>query len=122
MPKKAPTPCRHHGCSQLLDVPGYCEEHQRESIGWTPDAQRGTRQQRGYGAMWQKKRKRILQRDNGMCQPCRRAGRVKAASHVDHILNKANGGTDDDSNLEAICLACHKLKTGRESHGRNGAL
>ena len=96
MPKKAPTPCRHHGCSQLLEIQGYCDEHKRESIGWMPDAQRGTRQQRGYGAMWQKKRKRILQRDNGMCQPCRRAGRVKAASHVDHIVNKASGGTLTD--------------------------
>jgi 5-methylcytosine-specific restriction enzyme A len=118
VPKKAPTPCRHHGCAKLVEVPGYCDEHASESIGWQSDRQRGTRQQRGYGAMWQKLRKRILTRDNGLCQPCRRRGRIKAASHVDHIVNKARGGTDRESNLESICRDCHALKTGRESHGK----
>ena len=122
MPKKAPTPCRHHGCAQLLDVPGYCDEHARESVGWQSDRQRGTRHQRGYGSRWEKLRKRILARDHGLCQTCRRLGRVKAASMVDHIVNKAAGGSDDESNLEAICRDCHKLKTGRESHGISGAL
>ncbi|KWN77398.1 HNH endonuclease [Burkholderia stagnalis] len=117
MPKKAPTPCRHLGCGRLLDEPGYCEEHARESIGWQSDRERGNRHQRGYGTRWDKLRKTILKRDNGMCQPCKRAGRLRAASMVDHKVNKASGGTDDESNLEAICRACHQLKTGRESHG-----
>jgi 5-methylcytosine-specific restriction enzyme A len=121
MPKKAPTPCRHHCCPKLVDLPGYCDEHAHESIGWQSDRDRGTRQQRGYGAKWQKLRKRILSRDNGLCQQCRRRGRITAATHVDHIVNKARGGTDDESNLESICRTCHALKTGRESHGGSGA-
>ncbi|WP_414446845.1 HNH endonuclease [Burkholderia sp. 22PA0099] len=116
MPKKPPTPCRHHGCNQLLDEPGYCDAHQRESVGWLDDRQRGNRHQRGYGTRWDKLRKTILARDFGMCQPCKRAGRLRPASMVDHIVNKAQGGTDNPSNLEAICRPCHKLKTGGESH------
>ena len=33
------------------------------------------------------------------------------AREVDHIVNKASGGTDEDANLEAICKPCHKKKT-----------
>lgn len=34
---------------------------------------------------------------------------------VDHIVPKAEGGTDEDENLQAICKRCHKLKTEAES-------
>jgi 5-methylcytosine-specific restriction protein A len=40
-----------------------------------------------------------------------RKGYVFPASEVDHIIDKADGGTDDDSNLEAICNPCHTAKT-----------
>ncbi|MFW4112699.1 HNH endonuclease, partial [Klebsiella pneumoniae] len=43
-----------------------------------------------------------------------RNGRAVAAKTVDHIKAKAHGGTDDDSNLESICYACHKSKTAVE--------
>ncbi|MDM7498745.1 HNH endonuclease, partial [Escherichia coli] len=36
------------------------------------------------------------------------------ARTVDHIIPKAHGGTDDDSNLESLCLECHRAKTARE--------
>jgi 5-methylcytosine-specific restriction protein A len=34
---------------------------------------------------------------------------------VDHIINIAQGGNDDDANLQALCVPCHKLKTAEES-------
>ena len=37
---------------------------------------------------------------------------------VDHITPKAQGGTDDESNLEAICREHHTRKTGREANKR----
>jgi 5-methylcytosine-specific restriction protein A len=40
---------------------------------------------------------------------------VTLADEVDHIVPMANGGTDDDQNLEAICTGCHKVKTQKES-------
>ncbi|CAN0622175.1 5-methylcytosine-specific restriction enzyme A [Burkholderia multivorans] len=115
MPRKAPTKCRHFGCGRLIEKPGYCEQHAADAVGWQSDRQRGSRHQRGYDSKWVKLRKRILARDNGLCQVCRQAGRVTAASHVDHIVSKADGGTDAESNLQAICVPCHKAKTAGES-------
>jgi 5-methylcytosine-specific restriction enzyme A len=89
--------------------------------GWTPDARRGNRHQRGYGTAWEKLRARILRRDSYLCQPCLQAGRTTAAEAVDHIIPKARGGTDDARNLRAICGPCHREKTARESvQGRGG--
>lgn len=76
-----------------------------------------TRQQRGYGAAWDKIRKRILARDKHLCQPCKRSGRLTPGNQVDHIRPKAQGGTDDEGNLEVSCLACHTEKTIRENGG-----
>ena len=66
-------------------------------------------------------RVRILMRDKYICQPCLRAGRLTAlvvgdrmhprGAQVDHIMPKADGGTDDTANLEAICRTCHDAKT-----------
>lgn len=33
---------------------------------------------------------------------------------VDHIVNLASGGVDDDDNLQALCARCHEEKTRRE--------
>ena len=70
---------------------------------------------RGYGQAWRVLREQIMQRDAGMCQPCRRAGLVTAASAVDHIVSRSEWGTDDPGNLEAICAACHAKKTTAEA-------
>lgn len=85
--------------------------------GWQPDSKRGNRHERGYGFAWERLRQTIMERDSFLCQPCKRNGYVTAAKQVDHITPKANGGTDDPSNLEAICVRCHKAKTARESNG-----
>lgn len=85
--------------------------------GWKPDAVRGNRHQRGYDYAWEKLRERIMQRDTGLCQPCKRNGHVTMATQVDHITPKAQGGGNDDANLQAICDPCHRDKTSRESKG-----
>lgn len=87
--------------------------------GW--QGQRGTRQQRGYGANWDRLRKVVMARDKGLCQPCRAADRVTIASEVDHITPKSAGGTDDLDNLQAICAACHKTKTAEEGLKAQGS-
>jgi len=56
-----------------------------------------------------------MRRDKALCQPCLGKGRVMPAVAVDHIVPKAEGGTDADENLQAICKPCHKLKTENES-------
>lgn len=78
-----------------------------------------SRQSRGYGAAWDKIRLRILKRDCGICQQCKREGRIAIGNQVDHIISKAKALTlgwgqaqiDGDTNLQCICDPCHKLKT-----------
>ncbi|MEN5029101.1 HNH endonuclease [Pseudomonas sp. Ps21-P2] len=64
------------------------------------------------GRPWRRKRAAILVRDQYTCQSC---GTVTLDLEVDHIINIAQGGNDDDANLQALCVPCHKLKTAEES-------
>lgn len=121
MPKSAPRPCKHVGCGKLIhDGSGYCAEHKRPKQGSFADRSRGTRHERGYGGTWEKTRERILKRDNGLCQACLRNGVLTVvgdkpySAWCDHIKPKAEGGTDDDENLQTLCRACHKTKTDAE--------
>lgn len=80
-----------------------------------------SRHARGYGSAWDKLRAIILTRDMHLCQSCLRNGRPTMARFVDHIKPKAQGGTDDHENLQAICGDCHDAKTQAEAaqgHGR----
>jgi 5-methylcytosine-specific restriction protein A len=80
--------------------------------GWP----RASATSRGYGSAWAPLRKQVLIEERA----CRICGSTKALE-VDHILNRARGGTEDRSNLQALCKACHSLKTHREgSVGRKG--
>ena len=45
--------------------------------------------------------------------PLRGATFDESGFHVDHIVELVDGGTDDQDNLQAICPACHSVKTQR---------
>jgi 5-methylcytosine-specific restriction endonuclease McrA len=64
---------------------------------------------------WAKTRARILDRDQHRCAV---VGCTTAATHVDHIVPVVLGGTEDDSNLQSMCAAHHRSKTGRENAAR----
>ena len=105
MPKLQRLPAR----VQPLDAP---------KGGWA-DPRRGSAHSRGYGYEWQQRRLLILHRDAGLCQPCQQRGHVTPGCNtVDHIINKARGGSDHGSNLQTICAACHDAKTGAEARGQ----
>lgn len=59
----------------------------------------------------------ILRRDQYLCQPCKKYGFLTTANEVDHIIPKAQGGTDNPEQLQAICKVCHKAKTQAEAAG-----
>lgn len=109
MPIRAKTICNHPGCGSIIDAPGYCSKHfKNKATGWH---QTKTTTQRGYGHAWRKIRDYILKRDNYHCLVCAKKNRVSVATQVDHIISKSVGGTDDYSNLQSICVSCHKHKT-----------
>lgn len=68
-----------------------------------------------------------MARDKYICQVCLPAGLYSPADEVDHIVPQAEGGTDAEDNLQAICRRCHDVKTKAEiarganrSHPRRG--
>lgn len=71
---------------------------------------------RGYDKAWQQRRNAFL-RQNPLCSDCERQGVLTPAYHVDHKIAKAKGGTDDESNLQALCHSCHSRKTVRCDNG-----
>jgi 5-methylcytosine-specific restriction protein A len=136
MPSAAARPCSQPGCGVLVrDGSGRCAKHPRKAAsGSFADRERGSRHDRGYGTDWDKKRKKILKRDCGLCQECKRNGILKAvgdkpfSAYVDHIKPKAEcralGWTqeqiDDDSNLQTLCRSCHTAKTDLEKNRGRG--
>jgi len=74
---------------------------------------------RGYGADWRKVRALVLA-EEPLCRLCSEAGRVEAATEVDHI-EPFHGLHDprrlDPANLRPLCGPCHRSRTGRQAHG-----
>jgi len=64
------------------------------------------RVERIRGRALQRLRHRLLSA-SPICVRCRTA----LATEVDHILALANGGGNEDDNLQCLCAGCHELKT-----------
>jgi 5-methylcytosine-specific restriction protein A len=46
-----------------------------------------------------------------LCVHCLRAGRIRLATELDHIVPLLVGGADDDTNRQGLCHTCHEAKT-----------
>lgn len=73
--------------------------------------------QRTRGNAWTQIRNRHI-RHEPLCRHCALRGLVREAKEVDHIVPVVLGGTDDDSNLQSLCLPCHVAKTNVEQAQR----
>lgn len=96
-------------------------------LGWRPsvqserdrkraiDRRRGTAAERGYDTAWRKVRDQHL-REEPLCQMCMEAGRVTAATVVDHIVSIADRPDLrlDRSNLRSLCKPHHDARTARD--------
>lgn len=86
------------------------------------DRDRGSASSRGYGRKWQAARADYLSA-HPLCVRCREAGRVEAATEVDHI--EAHRGDLGlfwrRSNWQALCKPCHSRKTATEDGGFGNA-
>ncbi|MBW5800075.1 HNH endonuclease [Halomonas elongata] len=112
MPRRPASPCRARLCCNLTrERHGYCEEHADLAKPWV----RGRGGRGRGGRPWRRLRRQVLERDQYLCQRCRRAGQAAEASEVDHIVPTAEGGPTAGHNLEALCSPCHKAKTLEEA-------
>jgi 5-methylcytosine-specific restriction endonuclease McrA len=87
-------PCRHPWC------PNYqpCPRHPVIPFAGTGPMPPG----------WAKLRAACLARDGGMCVLC-----GAPATDADHIVPRAQGGSDDLANLRSLCHRCHLRRAGR---------
>ena len=104
---RAPKRCVVSPCPKRAVLGGRCPEHQiseRYIAAWEGSSRQTSSQ------AWRILRKQIIQRDGAICQMCGAPDSVQ----VDHILNKARGGTDDPDNLQILCDTCHSRKSAYE--------
>ena len=89
--------------------------HKREAWSKSPDATK-----RVTGRKLQTMRASLFNR-SPLCAECERQGRVSFATQRDHIIPLAEGGKDDDGNVQGLCRDCHDAKSKQESiRGRSG--
>ena len=91
-------------------------QRMREAAG-RPHDPRPNFRQRGYTSAWDKLRKAWI-RHHPLCVECERQGFTEAATVVDHIIPKVEGGSDSPENLQSLCRFCHARKTAAEVRRR----
>ncbi|MDR1658881.1 MAG: HNH endonuclease [Desulfovibrio sp.] len=111
--EKVVKPCRKPGCRNLTsERNGYCDAHQalteERKNRWSGNA---SRQERGYGKDWQRRRVQTLKADP-LCRICKAAGLIRPATIVHHKdENQFNNAPD---NLLPLCRDCHERLHGRK--------
>lgn len=102
--------CLEPGCFELSDH-GRCPAHRRAI-----EQRRGSASARAYGSAYRRQRKLAidthLQKFGAVCPgygvPPHTATRAQLS--VDHIIPLADGGRNDPSNFQVICITCNKRK------------
>lgn len=88
-------------------------------------------EERRGAAMWEHRRRgiralsgtlryEVLKRARGRCELCGVSSEVKALE-ADHILPRNHGGSDDISNLQALCYTCNAAKRDRDDTDFRGS-
>lgn len=74
---------------------------------------------RGYGsAAWQRVRKAVIARDEGVCQSCGKLIHEPGDAQIDHVHAKPVDEAAEATPLEGLqllCRRCHSLKTSGEN-------
>jgi 5-methylcytosine-specific restriction endonuclease McrA len=66
---------------------------------------------RGRRLLAQKDRVRLLR---PLCPMCSAEGRVVAGVELDHRVALVNGGSNEDENMDLLCVPHHRLKTAED--------
>ena len=67
---------------------------------------------RGYADCWQRLSRWYRRRHPVCADPFGVHGsRCEPGAHVDHIVALTRGGTNEESNLQTLCVSCHSRNT-----------
>ena len=114
MPYKPAKPCAHPGCAALTDK-RLCPDHAKQEARRYEQQQRDPATARRYGRSWQRLRAAYLTA-HPLCVMCLVEGKCVPAVLVHHRLPLADGGGNDEANLQALCQPCHSAH-----HARDGS-
>jgi 5-methylcytosine-specific restriction protein A len=104
MPDRIPNVCATPGC------PGRTFERYCAACKPYNQPRRDPRTSARYGRHWRKVRAVYLSK-HPLCELCQQAGKLVPATEVHHKIAIADGGTDADDNLQALCKPCHSRIT-----------
>jgi 5-methylcytosine-specific restriction protein A len=112
MPYKPIKPCAQHGCPTLTKeryCPNHAKAEARHYNRYGRDRETGKR----YGRPWKQIRAAFLSA-NPLCVMCGRDGRLTPAKLAHHKVKLSDGGSNDWSNLVALCSECHSRLHARQ--------
>lgn len=108
MPATAPKPCT---VCQVLVTDGSARCMAHKPLAWAKSADAVKRK---TGRALQRQREELFAREPG-CRACSARGLFTLAKIRDHIKPLEEGGLDDASNIQPLCVPCHDEKTKTES-------
>lgn len=112
MPYRPKRPCSHPGCPKLTNG-RFCEEHAKQEEKRYEKYDRDPTMKKRYGRTWKRIRDRYIA-VHPLCEQCQKIGQVTPSTEVHHIKPLSQGGSNDFSNLMALCTSCHSEITARE--------
>lgn len=102
-------PCSIRACPNRSAGHGLCIAHEQQRKARLDAERAGSSLVRQiHSAEWRQARAEQLRRE----PYCRHCG--ADATEVHHIIRRANGGTDEPSNLMSLCRRCHSSITSKE--------
>jgi len=112
LPYKPKRPCSHPDCPKLTDG-RFCEEHAKQEAQRYERYDRDPTVRKRYNRTWRRIHDRYITA-HPLCERCKMDDRITPAEEVHHIKPLSRGGTNDPSNLMALCTSCHSQITARE--------
>jgi 5-methylcytosine-specific restriction protein A len=103
--------CGEPRCPEIIPAgQTYCSAHGRTN--WDRWKRTDPGRSQGYGARWRRVRDRYI-REHPACERC--GAPAAEVHHRDH-RHPSESGANDWSNLESICVRCHRLAEVEHRH------
>lgn len=108
MPYKPKKPCSYPGCAKLTNGT-YCDEHKALMDKQYNKYERDPKVKHKYGCNWKRVRDAYI-KSHPLCEDCLEKGYTVPATEVHHVIPVKQGGSNDWSNLAALCQSCHQKR------------